>query len=67
MDFKHRLLSDLKREVVKQYGLYLEDFNCAQRATVVVDKGGTVCYVKVQPVLQARDNKEILNVLKTLK
>lgn len=67
MDFKHRLLSDLKREVVKQYGLYLEDFNCAQRATVVVDKGGTVRYVKVQPVLQARDNKEILNVLKTLK
>ena len=66
MGFKHRLLSDLKREVVKQYGLYLEDFNCAQRATVIVDKQGVVRYVKVQPVLEARDNKEILEVLKSL-
>jgi peroxiredoxin len=67
MDFKQRLLSDLKREVVKKYGLYLEDFNCAQRATVIVDKTGTVRYVKVQPVLEARNDQEILNVLKTLK
>ena len=66
MGFKHRLLSDLKREVVKQYGLYLEDFNCAQRATVIVDKQGVVRYVKVQPVLEPRDNKEILQVLKSL-
>lgn len=67
MDFKQRLLSDLKREVVKKYGLYLEDFNCAQRATVVVDKSGVVRYVKVQPVLEARDNKEILQTLESLK
>jgi peroxiredoxin len=67
MNFKQRLLSDLKREVVKKYGLYLEDFNCAQRATVVVDKEGTVQFVKVQPVLEARDNKEIIKALKALK
>ncbi len=67
MDYKHRLLSDLKRDVVKQYGLYLADFNCAQRATVVVDKEGVVRFVKVQPVLEARDNKEIVEALKALK
>ena len=67
MDFKQRLLSDLKREVVKQYGLYLEDFNCAQRATVIIDKAGSVRYVKVQPVLEARDNKDIFKALEGLK
>lgn len=66
MDFKQRLLSDLKRDVVKQYGLYLEDFNCAQRATVVIDKEGTVRYVRVQPVLEARDNQEIVKALNEL-
>jgi len=61
---KHSLLSDLKRDVSKKYGLYLEDFNCAKRATVVVDKAGKVTFKKVQEIKVARSNQEILSALR---
>lgn len=60
LGLKHSLLSDLKREVCKKYGLYLEEMNCSKRATVVVDKQGKVLFKKVQEIKVARDNKEIL-------
>ncbi len=60
LGLKHSLLSDLKREVCKKYGLYLEEMNCAKRATVVVDKSGKVVFKKVQELKVARNNKEIL-------
>lgn len=67
LGLKQRLLADMHREVCKKYGLYFEPFNCAQRATVIVDKKGIVRFVKVQEnILQARDNKEILSALKSL-
>ncbi len=61
---KHSLLSDQKREVARKYGLYLEDFNCSKRATVIVDKAGTVAYKKVQEIKVARDNQEILSAIR---
>ena len=64
LNLKHSLLSDLKREVCKKYGLYLEDLNCSKRATVVVDKSGKVSFKKVQELKVARDNKEILAAVK---
>lgn len=60
LNLKHTLLSDLKREVCKKYGLYFEDLNCAKRATVIVDKGGKVSFKKVQEIKAARSNPEIL-------
>ncbi|MGH7254786.1 MAG: peroxiredoxin [Nitrospirales bacterium] len=66
LGLKHTLLSDLHREVVKNYGLYFEPFNCGKRATVIVDKNGKVAYVKVQEIKTARDDKEILEALKKL-
>ena len=60
------LLSDIKRSVCKDYGLYIEEANINKRATVIVDKKGIVRYVKVQEILTARDDQEILNALKTL-
>ena len=60
LGLKQSLLSDLKREVVKKYGLYLEDLNCAKRATVIVDKSGKVVFKKVQEIKMPRDNQEIL-------
>ncbi len=66
VDLKHRLLSDMHRTVTKAYGLYFEPFNCSKRATVIVDKNGKVAYVKVQEIKTARDDKEILEVLKKL-
>ena len=63
LGLKHELLSDLKRQACKDYGLFFEDLNCSQRATVVVDKDGKVKMVKVQPIKEARDNAEILAAL----
>ncbi|TAK08814.1 MAG: peroxiredoxin [Candidatus Manganitrophaceae bacterium] len=67
LGLKHRLLSDMKREAVKNYGLYLEDANIGKRATVIVDKNGKVRYKKVQEILTARDNNDILKALETVK
>ncbi len=67
LGLKHRLLSDMKRDAVKNYGLYLEDANIGKRATVIVDKNGKVRYKKVQEILTARDNNDILKALETVK
>ena len=64
LGLKHSLLSDLKREVSKRYGLYLEDFNCAKRATVVTDKSGKVTFKKVQEIKIPRSNQEILAAIR---
>ncbi len=66
LELKHRLLADMHRTVSKVYGLYFEPLNCAKRATVVIDKNGKVAYAKVQEIKTARDDKEILEALKTL-
>lgn len=67
LGLKHRLLSDMKRDAVKNYGLFLEDANIGKRATVIVDKKGKVRYKKVQEILTARDNNDILKALQTVK
>jgi peroxiredoxin len=68
MGYKHHLLSDQHRTVSKAYGLYVAAKNCANRATVIIDKQGKVAWVKVQPELGAqRDEEEILKVLGGLK
>ncbi len=66
LGLKHTLLADFNRDVVKKYGLYFEPLNCGKRATVIVDKHGKVAYVKVQEIKVARDDKDILEVLKGL-
>ena len=64
LGLKHSLLSDQKREVAKRYGLFLEDFNCSKRATVVVDKSGKVSFKKIQEIKVARSNQDILNAIR---
>lgn len=64
MGFKHKLLSDIKREVCKTYGLYLPEMNVAQRATVIIDKQGIIQYIYIQELGQARDNGQILEIVK---
>ena len=66
LGLKHRLLSDIKREAVQAYGLYIAEANIGKRATVIVDKAGIVRYKKVQEILTARDNNEILAALKSI-
>lgn len=59
------LLSDFnpKGATASKYGLYLDDLGITKRATVVVGKEGTVKYVRVQEIKQARSNEEILKAL----
>ena len=66
LELKHRLLADMGGEMAKKYGMWLDDKHITKRATVIVDKAGIVKHVKVQEILTARDDNEILNVLKTL-
>ncbi len=64
LGLKHSLLSDLKREVAKKYGLYFADLNCAKRATVLLDRSGKVIFKKVQEIRVPRKNEEILSALR---
>ncbi len=67
LKLKHNLLSDIKRKVCQDYGLFISEANINKRATVIVDKSGVVRYVKVQEILTARDDNEILKALEQLK
>jgi len=67
LNLKHNLLSDMGGTVASKYGMYLADKFITKRATVVVDKQGIVKYVKVQEILQARDDNDILKALDGLK
>jgi peroxiredoxin len=62
------LLADFqpRGEVAAKYGLYLADKGITARATVIVDKGGKVAWVKEQEIPQARDNKAILEAIRKL-
>ncbi|MBI3317889.1 MAG: redoxin domain-containing protein [Candidatus Omnitrophica bacterium] len=64
LGLKHSLLSDLKRECSKKYGLYFPDLNCSKRATVVVDRSGKVTFKKVQEIKVPRNNQEILGAIR---
>ena len=67
LKLKHNLLSDIKSKVCQDYGLFIPEANINKRATVIVDKSGVVRYVKVQEILTARDDNEILKALEQLK
>ena len=67
LNLKHTLLSDMGGATASRYGMYLADKFITKRATVVVDKQGIVRYVKVQEILQARDDNDILKALESLK
>jgi peroxiredoxin/(2Fe-2S) ferredoxin len=64
LGLKQTLLSDLKREVSKKYGLFFEELNCSKRATVVIDRSGKVIFKKVQEIKVARNDAEILAAIK---
>ncbi|MDE2291688.1 MAG: redoxin domain-containing protein [Elusimicrobia bacterium] len=67
MGLKHRMLSDMHRKVVKDYGLYLPAANIGKRATVVIGKDGKVAWVKVEAdITKERDYKEVEKVLSGL-
>jgi peroxiredoxin len=60
------LLSDIKRELVQKYDLFLPEANIGRRATVVIDRAGKVAWFKEQPMREARDDAEILAALENI-
>ncbi|MGD9790874.1 MAG: redoxin domain-containing protein [Phycisphaerales bacterium] len=62
--YTHPILSDLKREVCKAYGLYWADLNVAQRGTAVIGKDasgrGKVKHVEARDPSAAMNWKHVL-------
>jgi peroxiredoxin len=68
LKISYPLLADFhpKGAVAQQYGLYLSDKGISNRASVVVDKKGTVRYVRIYDIPQQRDNQELVEALSQL-
>lgn len=62
---KTRLLSDFwpHGKVAKAYGIFRKDDGISERANVIVDEKGTVAFLKVYPLGQLPDIKEIVDAL----
>jgi peroxiredoxin len=60
---KHSLLADMKGEVAKLYGCWLEAAGIAERMTVVIDKDGTIKYVLHNNAGQLRNHMEAVAAL----
>ena len=61
-----KLLSDFwpHGNVAKGLGLFREQDGISQRANVILDEAGKVCFVKVYPIAQLPDINEIIAFLK---
>jgi peroxiredoxin len=61
-----KLLADFwpHGNVAKSLGLFREQNGFSQRANVVLDKAGKVCFVKVYPIAELPDIDEIITFLK---
>jgi peroxiredoxin len=59
------LLSDFwdHGKVAKDYGIFREQDGISERANIIVDENGKVNWVKIYPMQQLPDIKEVLTVL----
>jgi peroxiredoxin len=63
-----RLLADFWPHggVAKSLGLFREKDGISQRANVILDEKGRVCFVKVYPIAELPDINEIIDFLKNI-
>jgi len=63
-----RLLSDFwpHGKVAEQYGLFRSKYGTSERANIIIDEHQKVAFVKVYPIGQLPDIKEIIEALKKL-
>jgi peroxiredoxin len=69
LDIKNtRLLSDFwpHGKVAEQYGVFRSKYGTSERANIVIDEKQKVAFVKVYPIGQLPDIKEIIEALKKL-
>jgi peroxiredoxin 2/4 len=60
------LVSDLKKQIARDYDCYLEESGIATRATYIIDPKGLIQYASMNNTSVGRDVKEILRVLDAL-
>jgi peroxiredoxin len=60
-----KLISDFwpHGKAARDYGIFIEEFGMSQRANIIVDEKGIVKWVKVYPISQLPDIKEVLQIL----
>ncbi len=68
MNIGYPLLADFepKGAVAGRFGLYLADKGITNRATVIVDRQGTVRFVQVYEILSQRSNQDLVAQLQKL-
>lgn len=69
LKIKHtKLLADFwpHGAVARSFGLFREKDGISQRANVMLDESGKVCFVKVYPIAELPDIREIIDFLKNL-
>jgi peroxiredoxin len=64
-----RLLSDFwpHGKIAQLYGIFREADGISERANIIIDENQTISFVKVYPIAQLPDIKEILHVIETKK
>lgn len=60
------LISDLKKEISRDYDCYLDSLGFATRATYIIDPKGLIQYASMNNTNVGRDTQEILRVLDAL-
>ena len=60
---KHSLLADMKGDVARLYGCWIEAAGISDRLTAVIDKEGIIQYVVHNGPAQGRDHKEAIAAL----
>jgi len=62
-----RFLSDFwpHGKIAQLYGIFRADDGISERANIIIDEDQTISFVKVYPIAQLPDIKEILRVLET--
>lgn len=60
------LVSDLKKQIARDYDCYLENAGIATRATYIIDPQGIIQYASMNSTKVGRDVSEILRVLDAL-
>lgn len=60
------MLADIKRELCAALGILDPDAGVAQRATFIVDPGGTIRFASVTDLSVGRNPQEVLRVLEAL-
>lgn len=64
----YSLLSDPTRKMAKAYGMWAgeEPFNCTKRGTVVIDKGGRVCFYQEVAMKEPRKVEDLVKACGTV-